>query len=87
MGLQGQKKLLMSSFTLQMDWDQLTHTMEEGSAGEDSIHWERGVWINGEGDCPKAAGPSHLLRVRERERDCGGGLDKHSPKKVMALQQ
>lgn len=34
------------------------------------FQWEeRGVWINGEGDCPKAAGPSHLLRARER-----GGL-------------
>lgn len=33
------------------------------------FHWEeRGVWINGEGDCPKAAGPSHLLRARERGR-------------------
>lgn len=36
MGLQGQK-LLMSSFTLQVGWDQLTQTMEEGSAGENSI--------------------------------------------------
>lgn len=32
------------------------------------FHWEeRGDWINGEGDCPKAAGPSHLLRARERK--------------------
>lgn len=37
MGLQGQKKLLVSSFTLQMGCDRLTQTMEEGSAGENSI--------------------------------------------------
>lgn len=37
MGLQGQKKLLVSSFTLQIGWDQPTQTMEEGSAGENSI--------------------------------------------------
>lgn len=37
MGWQGQKKLLVSSCSLQMGWDWLTQTMEQGSAGENSV--------------------------------------------------
>ena len=57
MGLQGQKELLLSSFTLRMGWDRLTRTMEEGSAGESSVPLggEGVVWINGGSHCPKEA--------------------------------
>lgn len=43
------------------------------------------VWLNRGSNCPKdAASPSHLLRA---ERGCAGGLDKHSTKRGVALQQ
>lgn len=72
MGLQGQKKLSVSSFTLQMGWDRLTQTMEEGTADENSIPLRgEGCLTNGSGSCPKeAAGPSHLPRV-ERGLEVG----------------
>lgn len=82
MDLQGQKKLLVSSFH-PTDGLGPADTDDGGGQCWRELHstGRRGaVWINGGSHCPKeAAGPSHLLGA---ERGCGGGLDMRHTKRA-----
>lgn len=90
MHLQGQEKLSVSSSSLHKggggEW--AADTDDEAGWCWRELHsiGRRGVvWLNRGSNCPKdAASPSHLLRA---ERGCAGGLDKHSTKRGVALQQ